>query len=145
VIEVAQRYGLSSLTPASPPAEWELTSVSATDIARYYDLFVRQTPQVDRDYVLGLLRRISPAAGDGFNQVFGLATAFAGETVGIKQGWMCCPDGNSYLHSTGLVGSDNRYSVAILTLEPNGSLGLYRTDVLDGIAMLIFQSGISVD
>jgi len=145
VIEVAQRYGLPSLTPASPPAEWELTSVSADDIARYYDLFLRQTPQVDRDYVLGLLRRISPTAGDGFNQVFGLATALAGETFGIKQGWMCCPDGNSYLHSTGLVGTDNRYSVAILTLVPNGPSEAYRIDVLDGVAALIFQSGISVD
>lgn len=145
VIEVAQRYGLASLTPASPPNEWELTSVSASDIARYYDLFFRQTPEVDRDYVVGLLRRISPTAGDGFNQVFGLATALAGETAGIKQGWMCCPDGNSYLHSTGLVGPDNRYSVAILTLEPNGSVGVYRTEVLDGIAMLIVGSGINVD
>jgi len=111
---------------------------------RDYDLFLRQTPEVDRDYVVGLLRRISPIATDGFNQVFGLATALAWETAGIKQAWMCCPDDASYLHSAGVVGTDNRYSLAILTFAPNGSLA-YRTDVLDGIAMLIFESGFSID
>ncbi|MDQ4039068.1 MAG: class A beta-lactamase-related serine hydrolase [Actinomycetota bacterium] len=145
VIEVAQRYGLVTLLPASPPAEWELTSVSPIDLARYYDLFLRQTPAVDRDYVVGLLRRASPIATDGFSQVFGLANGLAGGTAGIKQGWMCCPDGNSYLHSTGIVGADNRYSLAIFTVEPNRSLAAYRTDVLDGIATLVFQSGISLD
>ena len=145
VIEVAQRYGLASLTPASPPAEWELTSVSAIDMARYYDLFLRQTPAVDRDYVVGLLRRSSPIAADGFNQSFGLPAALTGATAGIKQGWMCCPDGNSYLHSTGIIGTDNRYSLVILTVEPNGSAAAFRTDVLDAIARLVFQSGIRVD
>ncbi len=145
VIEVAQRYGLSSLTPASTPGEWELSWVSAVDVARYYDLFLSQMPAADRDYIVGLLRRISPIAADGFNQAFGLATALAGKTVGIKQGWMCCPEATSYLHSTGIVGPDNRYSVAILTVEPNGSAEAYRTDVLDGIAALIFQPGFDIE
>ncbi|MDQ3578331.1 MAG: hypothetical protein M3443_12190, partial [Actinomycetota bacterium] len=62
VIEVAQRYGLSSVTPASTPGEWELSWVSAVDVARYYDLVLSQMPAVDRDYIVGLLRRISPIA-----------------------------------------------------------------------------------
>lgn len=145
VIEVAQRYGLASLKPASPVGEWELTLVSAIDVARYYDLFLRVTPAADRDYVVGLLRRSSPVAADGFNQAFGLLTAFSGGTVGVKQGWMCCPGGNAYLHSTGIVGTDNRYCIAIITVEPDGSSAAFRTDLLDGIATLIFQTGLATD
>lgn len=141
VTEVAQRYRLSSVVPTNQPGFWELTMMSARDVARYYDRFLSEAPMADRDYLLGLLRRTEEVAADGFRQLFGLSAALPGQTLALKQGWMCCPRETSYLHTTGILGSDNRYTVAILSQNPGVFSTAYSTDLLGQVAALLFPPG----
>ena len=40
-----------------------------------------------------------------------------GETVAVKQGWMCCI-GSEWMHlSTGVIGPDRRYVMAISSMQ----------------------------
>ncbi len=141
VREVAQRYQLPSVMPTNQAGFWELTTLSARGVARYYDRLLSRTPMADRDYIVDLLRRSMEVASDGFNQFFGLPNALPGQTLAIKQGWMCCPRDSSYLHTTGIVGTDNRYTVAILTTDPGVFSTAYSTSVLDQIAAFVFPPG----
>ena len=58
-------------------------------------------------------------AQDGFNQAFGLLVAGRegpdGPGAVAKQGWMCCFSAQTYLHSSGAVGADDRFLVVLLT------------------------------
>lgn len=141
VAEVGQRYGLPSVAPTNEAGSWELTTMSARDVARYYDRFLTSTLAADRDYLVGLLRGIVMIAGDGFDQFFGIPTALPGQTWAVKQGWMCCPRDSSYLHTTGIVGSDNRYTVAILSVAPGVRAPDFATDILSQIAAFVFPPG----
>ncbi|MDQ3717233.1 MAG: class A beta-lactamase-related serine hydrolase [Actinomycetota bacterium] len=145
VTEVAQRYRLPSVAPTTEAGLWELTTMSARDVARYYDRFLSSMPSADRDYVVGLLRGSTMIAQDGFDQFFGLPTALGGLTVAIKQAWMCCPRDTSYLHTTGILGSDNRYTVAILSGDPGVLDSAFSTDVLSQITSLVFPPMSIVD
>lgn len=141
VTEVAQRYQLPSVVPTNQAGFWELTMMSARDVARYYDRFLVRTPPADRDYLLDLLRRTAMIAIDGFDQFFGIPTALPAQTWAIKQGWMCCPRDTSYLHTTGVLGTDDRYVVAILSSDPGVFSTAYSTDVLSRVTSLIFPPG----
>jgi hypothetical protein len=63
-----------------------------------------------------------PTAADGFPQTFGLLAPAVdgpgGPGAVAKQGWMCCFSGKYYMHSTGTVGPDHRFIVALLTRLP---------------------------
>ncbi len=141
VSEVAQRYRLPSVAPTAEAGSWELTTMSARDVARYYDRFLTTLPTADRDYVVGLLRASTMIARDGFDQFFGIPTALPGLTLAIKQGWMCCPRDTSYLHTTGILGSDNRYTVAILSGNPGVVESGFSTELLSQITALVFPPG----
>lgn len=145
VTEVAERYQLPSVAPTSQDGEWELTAMSARDLARYYDRLLTSTPAADRDYLVGLLRETAMIARDGFDQFFGIPTALPGQTWAIKQGWMCCPRETSYLHTTGILGTDNRYTVAILSADPGVVDSGFSTDILSQIAALVFPPGSIAD
>ncbi|CAN5229432.1 hypothetical protein BH20ACT5_BH20ACT5_17600 [soil metagenome] len=73
------------------PGEWELTTMSAVDVVRFYDGFLDSAPTTDRDYLIDLLRRTSMRVADEFDQFFGSPSALPGQVVAIKQGWLCCP------------------------------------------------------
>lgn len=122
ITEVAARYGLPNITPSNQAGEWELTSVSAVDLVTYLDAFIDTAVPTDVDFVLGQLRASPEIAADGFDQYFGIPAALPAEAWAIKQGWMCCPRETSYLHTSGVLGTDNRYAVAILTHTPGGDL-----------------------
>lgn len=141
VIEVAERYQLPSVAPTSEAGSWELTTMSARDVSRYYDRFLARSDAADRDYLIGLLRASAMIARDGFDQFFGIPTALPGVTWAIKQGWMCCPGDTIYLHTTGILGIDNRYTVAILSGDPGVVAPDFSTDVLSQITALVFPPG----
>jgi hypothetical protein len=77
-------------------------------------------PAPDRTLLLDALAATTPTARDGFDQDFGLlAPAIAGRMrATAKQGWMCCFSGGYYLHSAGLLGPDERFVVALLSVQP---------------------------
>jgi len=110
------RHNLSESSPPADPQYWGNAKISAHDVVTLYDnVLDGSLPPADRDYLFGLLRRIAPVASDGFGQIFGLATLDPTSLAAVKQGWMCCLDGVRNVHSTAVVGGQDRYVIAILT------------------------------
>ena len=118
VTSVAARYALTATAPPSQPGEWGETTTSARDLGRFLTAIVDLAHPEDAARVLGALARATPAGADGFDQRFGLlAPGAAPAGSPVKQGWMCCVDGNRHLHSVGVVGDR---VVVLLTQTPAG-------------------------
>jgi hypothetical protein len=118
VRDVAQRYGLSGTAPPRIPGQWGETVTTATDLARFLSLLpVRAHPQ-DYARLLGWMRSATPRAADGFDQRFGLFGVADGQ-AGVKQGWMCCVDGQRHVHSVGILGR----TVLVLLGEVHPDIG----------------------
>jgi hypothetical protein len=123
---VSRRLGLTATTAPSDPSQWGQMRVPAADIVRIWRYILDESPDPDRDLLINAMSAAPVVAADGFDQAFGLlAPAMDGPdgpgTV-AKQGWMCCLSGDSYLHSAGSIGPDQRFLVALLTRMPQ-SLG----------------------
>jgi hypothetical protein len=74
---------------------------------------------VGSNLVLDETQAAQDYGADGFDQAFGLLESPRPATVKAKQGWMI--DGSTMvLDTTGVLGSANRYVVAILTEQPAG-------------------------
>jgi hypothetical protein len=65
--------------------------------------------------------------GGVYPQRFGIPEGLPGEPVAVKQGWMCCVGGDWMHLSTGVVGRDRRYVVAISSMQPAGADEARRT------------------
>jgi hypothetical protein len=79
----------------------------------------------------------SPAA-DGWPQAVGIPSATSNWQV--KQGWMCCLENLTRIHSTGLIEHD-RYAVAILTEGPTTDYGSYGQTTITNMARLVMPHG----
>lgn len=116
IVAALNRHELKQSAPPADPRYWGNTKLSAHDIAVFYDnVLDGSLPTASRDYLFGLLRRVAATASDGFGQIFGLAGLDPRLTAAVKQGWMCCLDGVRNVHSTAVIGQDDRYVVVILT------------------------------
>ena len=117
---VANRYGLTSTTPPSD-GQWWNTMSSASDLVHYYDTLLNGSGGLagDRAQIIVDDLTASTATGaDGYPQRFGIPDGLYGEPVAVKQGWMCCIDGDSWMHlSTGIIGADRRYVMVIESLQ----------------------------
>ncbi len=137
---VAERYGLPSTT-ASEDGIWWNTRTTARDLVAYYDALLDGRGGLspgDRDTIVTDLERYTPLGTDGYPQTFGIPRALSGEsTRGVKQGWMCCVDGRWIHLSTGFVGVDERFVLAVLSREEpwygasGGRDDTSHTDVVD--------------
>ena len=57
--------------------------------------------------------------GGVYPQRFGIPEGLYAEPVAVKQGWMCCWIGANWMHlSTGVIGPDRRYVMAIGSMQP---------------------------
>ena len=122
VIErIVTRYKLASTT-APYNGDWWNTMSTTADLVRYYDMLLDGTgglPSAQADVIISNLAASTPLGIDGYPQRFGIPDAFYGEPVAVKQGWMCCWNGPNQLHmSTGVVGADRRYVIAIGSMQP---------------------------
>lgn len=121
IARVANRYGLASTTPGSDGRWWNTIS-TAPDLVRYYDMLlggVGGLPPERANVILADLARSTPIGIDGYPQRFGIPEGLYDEPVAVKQGWMCCI-GNDWMHlSTGIVGKNRRYIIAIESLQPS--------------------------
>jgi len=142
--------------PSTHPGYWGYTATTAADTVRIYRYILDSAPAPVRDFVMGNLRQASRCANDGYDQYFGIASAFE-RPWAVKQGWSgfssggCTADSpasslssppspssspsspsspssaaeldlvSEALHSTGTVGSNDRFIVAVLTLHPDGT------------------------
>ncbi|WNV82259.1 serine hydrolase [Umezawaea sp. Da 62-37] len=110
----AKLVGLAGTSPPEDPDHWGDTPTTATDVAAVYRYLLKAP---GGPVVLDGLDRMADFGADGFDQRFGIPVAAGARRWAVKQGWSCCA-GHRTLHSTGLVGSDHRYVVVVLTGQP---------------------------
>ncbi|MFI9722799.1 hypothetical protein ACIHFE_24600 [Streptomyces sp. NPDC052396] len=119
----AGRLGLRGLRPPPPefPGHWGYTGLTAADTVRIYRHLLEDAPGWVRELVLGELRAATPLGTDGFDQRFGIPSAFR-RPWAVKQGWSGFGGPREpVLHTTGTVGEDDRCVVAVLTRHPAGT------------------------
>ncbi|MGY2066308.1 serine hydrolase [Blastococcus sp. SYSU DS0619] len=106
VRDVAARYGLPGTgpPPAEIPGQWGQAVTTAQDVARFLSRLPVVAHPADAAALLRWMRAATPEAADGFDQRFGLFGTLPGRPA-VKQGWMCCVDGQRHLHSVAVVGS----------------------------------------
>ena len=121
ISRIVARYGLTGTT-APPNGHWDVTLSTASDLVRYYDMLLDGTgglPSPAADVILNDLAQSTPTGTDGYPQRFGIPEGLFAEPVAVKQGWFCCWNGGNQLHlSTGVIGPDRRYVMAIGSLDP---------------------------
>lgn len=124
VIErVKARYGLAGTT-APHNGHWDVTTSTASDLVRYYDMLLNGSgglPPEQTNFIISNLAQFTPTGTDGYPQRFGIPEGLYAERVAVKQGWFCCWSGPNQLHvSTGVIGPDRRFVMAIGSLDPTG-------------------------
>ena len=121
IARVKARYGLAGTT-APYNGHWDVTQSTAADLVRYYDMLLNGTgglPPEQAVVILGDLAQSTPTGTDGYPQRFGIPEGLYAEQVAVKQGWFCCWNGSNQLHvTTGAIGPDRRYVMALSSLEP---------------------------
>lgn len=121
IARVKARYGLAGTT-APYNGHWDVTTSTASDLVRYYDKLLNGTgglPPEQANIIIGNLAQSTPTGNDGYPQRFGIPEGLYAEPVAVKQGWFCCWSGPNQLHvSTGVIGADRRYVMAISSLDP---------------------------
>jgi hypothetical protein len=121
IARIKARYGLTSTTAPSN-GHWDVTLSTASDLVRYYRMLLDGSGGLPLDQagvILGDLAQSTPTGTDGYPQRFGIPDGLYAEPVAVKQGWFCCWDGAEQLHvSTGVIGPDRRYVMAISSLDP---------------------------
>lgn len=135
VTKVADRYGLTHTRPPSN-GRWFNTISTAGDLVRFYDMLLSGAgglPADKVDMIVGDLFTAAPTGLDGtqpggtYPQRFGIPDGLPGEQVGYKQGWMCCI-GSDWMHlSTGVIGADRRYVMAVGSEQPSDAAGARET------------------
>jgi beta-lactamase class A len=126
VSRVTSRYGLKSTTTPYDGHWWNTMSTPA-DLVQYYDKLLSGSgglPPERANIILANLAASTPTAIDGtqpggiYPQRFGIPEGLYAEPVAVKQGWMCCWNGGNWMHmSTGVIGVDRRYVVAIGSMQ----------------------------
>jgi hypothetical protein len=127
ITRVTGRYGLKATTKPYN-GRWFNTLSTTADLVRYYDMLLAGSgglPPEQAGIILSNLAASTPTAIDGtqpggtYPQRFGIPEGLFAEPVAVKQGWMCCWNGGNWMHmSTGVIGADRRYVMAIASLQP---------------------------
>jgi hypothetical protein len=121
ISRVSARYGLTG-TSAPYDGHWWNTMSTTADVVRYYSMLIDGTgglPPEQAAIILSDLSASTPNGLDGYPQRFGIPDGLFGEPVAVKQGWMPGWNGNDWLHmSTGVIGPDRRFVVALASLQP---------------------------
>ncbi len=122
IARVVARYGLTGTT-APYNSHWDVTTSTASDLVRYYDMLLNGSgglPPEQANVIMTNLAQSTPTGTDGYPQRFGIPEGLYAELVAVKQGWFCCWNGGNQLHvSTGVIGPERRYVMAISSLEPD--------------------------
>lgn len=118
---VVARYKLGKTT-APYNGDWWNTMSTTADLVRYYDMLLDGAgglPPEQANIIMTNLASSTPRGVDGYPQRFGIPDGLSAEAVAVKQGWMCCWGPMNQVHlSTGVVGRDRRYVVAVASMQP---------------------------
>jgi hypothetical protein len=130
IARVVARYGLTGTTAPSN-GHWDVTLSTASDLVRYYERLLDGTgglPAEQANVIISNLAQSTPTGTDGYPQRFGIPEGLYAEPVAVKQGWFCCWNGANQLHvSTGTIGPERRYAMAISSLEPDDAAAARET------------------
>jgi hypothetical protein len=130
IARVKARYGLGGTT-APWNGHWDVTTSTASDLVHYYDMLLDGTgglPPEQTNVIMSDLAQSTPTGTDGYPQRFGIPEGLYAESVAVKQGWFCCWNGANQLHvSTGAIGPEHRYVMAISSLEPDDAAAARET------------------
>lgn len=148
VSRVTARYGLGATT-LPYDGRWYTTMSTSGDLVRYYDELLSGgggLPREKADVIVANLAASTPTAPDGtvpggvYPQRFGIPEGLYAEPVAVKQGWFCCWDGANWVHlSTGVIGPDRRYVMAIGSMQPTDDVTA-RTTITQAV-MTMFPGG----
>ncbi|OLR89484.1 hypothetical protein BJP25_05200 [Actinokineospora bangkokensis] len=107
----AAALGITGVSDPDIPGRWGNTLISPAAVAQVYRHLLVGLPGA-----LAEMARATATAADGFDQSFGIPSAFG--TWAVKQGW---GNGSGFtaVHSTGLV--DDRYVVVLMTESPTAA------------------------
>ena len=106
--------GLSGVVAPEDPGRWGDTQLTAEDVVKIYQYVLDRAPKNVSATIMKALGGTAKQAADNFYQYYGIADAEDDHDWAVKEGWACCkPD--RVLHSTGVVGDDQRYIVAALS------------------------------
>ena len=146
VTRMVGRLGLQNTAPPSAVGKtgWGSTALSAADVVRIYRYVLDSAPAPVREAIMGNLRQSTPCGTDHYDQSFGIPSAF-NRPWAVKQGWYGFGDNptqpcttnagaalripaavpasiltGEVLHTTGVVGADDRVIVVVLTQHPPG-------------------------
>ncbi|TXS52969.1 hypothetical protein [Streptomyces sp. t39] len=88
VTRTASRLGLTGTVPppATHPGHWGYTATTASDTVRVYRHILETAPAAVRTFVMDALHSATRCGNDGFDQYFGIPSAFDGPRA-VKQGW----------------------------------------------------------
>jgi hypothetical protein len=135
IARVKARYGLPGTTAPSN-SHWDVTTSTASDLVHYYDMLLNGgggLPPEQANVIIGDLAQSTPTGTDGYPQRFGIPEGLYAEPVAVKQGWFCCWSGANQLHvSTGIIGPEHRYVMAISSLDPT-SAAAARTNMTQAV------------
>jgi hypothetical protein len=138
ITRVATRYGLKSTTTPYD-GHWWNTMSTAGDLAHYYDMLMNGgggLPQEQANSILSNLAQSTAIGIDGYPQRFGIPDGLYAEPVAVKQGWMCCWDGDNWMHlSTGVIGADRRFVMVIGTMQPTDDTTARKT-ITDAVKVM---------
>jgi hypothetical protein len=142
IVSVVGKYNLTEIGGPPTASYWGMYQITAHDITKFYlGVLDGGLAPVDRDLLVSLMRAATPTGVDGFDQYFGIPRGLPGETWGVKQGWMCCQEGQRRLHTTGILGSDNRFIVSVLSQSPQSLSYAYAAETLTTVVRTLFPGG----
>jgi hypothetical protein len=133
---VASRYHISGLAPANIPNYWGLTRITARAMVNFYAAVARDS--VVGPWLMDAMAHAQANGSDGFAQLFGIPAA--AKSWRVKQGWMCCLESVTRMHSTGFVDGD-RYTVALLTEGGKSVYGSIGAQTLTLMAKALMPGG----
>jgi hypothetical protein len=120
VTEMIKLAGLrDTVLDTKDSGEWGETKISARDVLAVWQYALTKLSTADTNLVVSDTHSAGNLGADGFNQAFGLLEPPRAATVKAKQGWMIAGS-EMILNTTGALGSDNQYLVAILTKQSAG-------------------------
>jgi hypothetical protein len=143
VTQVLGEYGLTEIGPPPTPSYWGMYQITAHDIASFYRQVIESThlQTADRDQLIAMMRAATQYGADGFDQYFGIPYALPYQYWGVKQGWMCCQEGLRRLHTSGILGQDARYAVAVLSQMPQARSYAYAAQTLTAVVQTLYPGG----
>jgi hypothetical protein len=139
VDRMVKRLGLTHTAgpPITHPGFWGYVAITAADTVEIYRYILDRAPEPVRTFVMGQLHQATRHGTDGFDQYFGIPSVFD-SGFSVKQGWSGFSGSSGYgqdkskpealvelggdaLHTTGTVGPDDRFIVAVYTVRPPGT------------------------